>query len=180
MTESINKAEQRLARAEKAVRIGKYVFFGYLFVVTAVIAIQQYQLQQGQAAAYKQAQDSLARSLADSQAQQKKTQDYIKCVASALLIPLSQRDSEVFDKCGIDTTKPITSATPVSTAAPVTPSRTTTPESPSNQQPTTSAPPDPSPTQGSGSTGSETDDQPAGLVNTLLEVPLLGPILKAL
>jgi hypothetical protein len=181
MSKAVDIAQRRLDLADKWVKASKYVFATYLVLVTALIAVQQFQIQQNQTTAYKQAQDSLNRSLADSRAQQRKTQDYVKCVANALLIPLAQRSTAVFDKCGIETTGSAAQASPAASSDPVTQTKPASSEqAPTVQQPTTSAPPDPQ--QGQSSIGNDASTTPpgSGLIKTITSLPIVGPILLAI
>lgn len=145
MSLSIEQAERRLKRADRLVSIGKGLFVAYFVVVSIVLMVQLYYVQQSQQA-------SLQKSIEDNSKQHERTQEYVKCIASALLVPLAQRSANVFDKCGITTSSSTSSQTGqspshisvTSTANPVSPKPADQNAAPTTPQPTTSSPPDPS------------------------------------
>lgn len=136
------RAERRLIRAERALAISKGLFAVYMVAATIILMAQLYSVQQSQFEQLEQARQALEKSLSDNEAQHRRTQDYIKCIANALLIPTALRTSELFDQCGIDaTTEAGSTVAPGATPA-VLPSTSSSPTTPKPPQ-TTSEPPDP-------------------------------------
>jgi len=142
MSDQLERAQRRLARADTYVRLTKGAFAVYMVLVTALLAFQLYDVQRGQAEQLRTAQESLEKSIADNAKQHERTQEYIRCVASTLLVPLAQRSEQVFDRCGIKADAPSagTSASPTAQTAPTPTPPTTTKSSPPQ---TTSTPPEP-------------------------------------
>lgn len=171
MSHALEQATRKLERANRLVRFGWTLLILYFVTITGIIVYQQFVVIQQQ-------QTALEQSIKDNAEQHSRTQNYIKCIAGALLIPLAQRESDAFDKCGISATPPAqntqsaqTSSVPSSPQAlPPEPITTTTPAS---QEPTTSSPPDPDPSE----QGPATDRGVVlNLVDGLLNIPrsLLG------
>lgn len=107
--------------------------------------------------------ESQAQSDAHNEQQNKKTQEYIKCLVGIILLPPSKRPSDTdtaLDTCGKPNDRDTTSKTE-SSSAPVPSSASTS----AQYEPTTSAPPDPS---------SHAARQPQSQANPLIDVrPLL-------
>lgn len=142
MSRQLEDAQAQLQRANRMVRVTKIVCVVYLLVVGTVLAVQQFGILQGQAEQAKVARDALQESLDDNQAQHAKTQEFVKCIANALLMPVAQRSAAIFDQCGIDAEATRESAASVSAVVPAEPSTEQT-----SPQPTTSSPPDPEPSR---------------------------------
>jgi len=71
------------------------IFFGTLILIIVQLVSIQHQIE-----------NALEANKQTIVAEHKKTQQYIKCVASTQLLPLSDRSKEMFDKCGIDVDEP--------------------------------------------------------------------------
>jgi len=167
----LDLAKQKLARADTYLRVSKVVFALYMVTVTGLLTFQLYDIQRGQVEQLKSAQESLDKSIGDNARQHERTQDYIKCVASALLTPLADRSAAIFDQCGLDADKASQASAPATTnttVAPTAPPPAAANTSSSTQQPTTSSPPDP-----------EEVTPPRGPIESTVDVivrPILEPV----
>ena len=165
MSVDLERARMRLAKADRLVSVGKFLFVAYILGVTVVLMVQLFLVQQSQIQQLEATKSSLNQSIEDNAEQHARTQDYIRCVANALLTPLALRSEAVFDRCGIDaqagvSERATTEPGHASSVAPVPQVMT----APSSQQPTTSSPPDPD----ENDSDVEQQDEPEGLIRGVL------------
>lgn len=75
--------------------VGMFVFIaGQLYVVQNTIATNQKVNAQGNT-------DRFAKYTQENELQHEKTQQYVKCIAQTLLLPIDQRTNAVFDQCSV-------------------------------------------------------------------------------
>lgn len=151
MSADVDKAQKKFERSDRNYRIAKHLLILYLVLITTFVAYQTYDVRGRQAEQLKTAQDalkaaegSLQKSLDDNEVQHARTQEYIRCIATAILVPVAQRSDSIFDKCGIETNAPprVTPQSTYNSAPPTINTKPSTPQS-SVPNPTASGPPDP-------------------------------------
>jgi hypothetical protein len=196
----MTKAEIRFHRADKLYRGAVRMFFGFAFVMLAVVVVQMATLQSDfanaqtaelkrQEAARVESRARLNKALEETNKQQVVTQNYVRCVASLLLVPVPERSAEKLDACGIPgVTDPenignqsTTQNNPVTQqqqyTAP-TPYQQPVATKPAPNEPATSggAPPESSGGEGSGGNDGNND----GSQTILDRLPLIGGLLRAI
>lgn len=112
----MTKAEVSFNRADQLYHNSVRVFFAFAFIMLIVIIVQVATLQgdfakaqtaelKRQEVAREEAREEsrkrLDRALAETEAQELVTQNYIRCVAVISLLPIEQRTAKMLDDCGI-------------------------------------------------------------------------------
>lgn len=108
----MSTAQANFKRADKLYHLSVKVFFVFVFIMLIAIAYQVAHLQgdfsdaqtaelKRQEQARVESRQRLDKALAETQKQQIVTQQYIRCVATVLLKPVSERTEADFDACGI-------------------------------------------------------------------------------
>lgn len=114
--------ENRIDRYEKGMRytlIGVYVC---ILILLGFIIVQQFQTQAQLSQTLTQIKNAAAQN-------HQKTQNYIKCIAEGLTVPIAQRSTDVFEQCGLPTkTSNSQAAQPAPQAPHATPTPSTAPE----------------------------------------------------
>ena len=190
----MSQAQVQFQRADRLYHLAIKAFFVFAGVMLILIAFQVAHLQsdfsRGQSATIAQrdkdtqaARDRLQKALEETQHQQIVTQNYIRCIASVLLKPVSERSQEDFDRCGIpgvtdpskigqpDTNQGSTAPNQQSPA--ITPSSTPSATAPTTQstQPKSNQPV---------AAGSPPDGVTSGGTGFLDKLPLVGGAFKAI
>lgn len=112
MSDKTVKAQRKLERAEGLLRKSKIIFILFLVMAACVIAYQLYAIQRNQLIsqhqadeerdeATKEARERLNKALAENERLHRVTQEYIKCIATVLLLPIPQREPEDFERCSV-------------------------------------------------------------------------------
>lgn len=164
---NLEAAQADFAKKDKRLRFGIGVLLTYVVVMLSFVAVMtlitQNTIKDNQAANAKASEQRFARYTADNAKQHQITQAYIRCIADALLVPVSDRKPGAFDACGVEAKKSLdaetsggsedtTFLTPTKNSASSSPAATTnppsntppqTPQEPIVQPPVVTAPPDP-------------------------------------
>lgn len=129
------KRMRRINRAIVLSAIGAALVY---LAVLIVIVVQLFSIQEQQKLSNEEAKKN-------DTANHARTQQYIRCIADALLVPMASRDDINFDDCSNDNTDAKDNPTQSSTSGNQTAVAPTpqTPSQSSRNEPTTSAPPDP-------------------------------------
>lgn len=100
---SVLAAKQKFTRADKLLRWGFGTLIVFVLLIIAFTSVQVYTVQntiaQNQKINSQASTDRFEKYNAEAARQQQITQQYIKCVASTLVIPIADRDPNAFDTC---------------------------------------------------------------------------------
>lgn len=118
----LEEAQRDLDVKDRRFKIGAAVFIVYAIAMLTVLAVQTFIIQQTIAENQKKnaeaSEQRFDRYTQANERQHQLTQEYIRCIASALLVPVSEREEGAFDRCGIKARQETTSA-PLNQSAPI-------------------------------------------------------------
>lgn len=177
---NLENAQADFDKKDKRLRVGLGIFITYVVLLLSFVAVEtlitQTTIRDNQAANAKASEERFKRYTEDNAVQHQKTQQYIRCIAQVLLLPLDQRTDEAFDKCSQDgiyngkssgsTSQPTTGSQPAATA----PAQPT----PQSSQPTPTSEP-----VAGGSPPDDDADQPDDR-SALGKLPLVGGFFNAI
>ena len=144
----IEKAQLDFEKKDRRFRIGLGVMAGYALILLTILAVQtfiiQSQIAENQKKNVAASEERFRRYTEDNAVQHKLTQDFIRCIASALLVPVSLREESSFDQCGIEaknnpsvSNAPLDMPGPIITTSPFQPNQQSTQPSGEQNQPDT-------------------------------------------
>ncbi len=159
---SLEEAQADFDKKDKRLRIGVGVLITYAVLLLTLLAVQTFIIQSTIAENQKKnaaaSEEWFNRYTEDNAKQHKVTQAYIRCIAEALLVPVSERKPGAFDECGIEARQDVERGgsdqqsflaptsqigTPSSNSPVVTTTPPNNPSQPIIQSPVATAPPDP-------------------------------------
>lgn len=176
----LEEAKADFKKKDKRYHVLLNVFFGYVVVLLTFVAIQtlvtQTTIARNQRINAAASEERFKRYTEDNAVQHQKTQQYIRCIAQVLLLPIEQRTDDNFDNCS--TSGVYDGKSSGSTSQPTTGSQPVTATPPQNQPiPTTQpqpvaagSPPDDTPTPA----------KPVDGRSALGRLPFIGGLLNAI
>lgn len=103
MTDNLELAQKTFNKADRLLKIGLGVLVAFTLIVIIVTSIEVFSVQQtivkNQKINSQASTDRFNRYTTEQARQEAITQQYIRCVASTLVIPIPNRDPSAFDNC---------------------------------------------------------------------------------
>lgn len=95
----IETLEKRKTKWDRIVTGLKFSLGAYAFIVLTYLAVQGILVQQQVAEVIQQVRDSQLANQTTGTANHEKTRQYVRCIANALLVPVTEREEINFDNC---------------------------------------------------------------------------------